>query len=59
VNPTADPETIKAAYKALAGKYHPDNQTTGNAEKARRVIAAYEVLGDAAKRKAYDRNIGV
>ena len=57
VSPHADPETIRAAFKALAGKYHPDNQTTGNPEKARRVIAAYEVLGDAARRKAYDRTI--
>ena len=53
----ADPETIRAAFKALAGKYHPDNQTTGNLEKARRVIEAYEVLGDAARRKAYDRTL--
>jgi hypothetical protein len=57
VNQSADPETIRAAFKALAGKYHPDNQATGNPEKARRVIAAYAVLGDPVKRKAYDRTL--
>lgn len=57
LHPQADPETVKAAFRALSMKYHPDNQTTGNTEKARRVIEAYEVLGDAGRRKAYDRTL--
>ena len=54
----ASDEDVKKAYKALARKYHPDlNQ--GNpqaAEQAFKAIGqAHEILGDAAKRAAYDQ----
>lgn len=54
---TAPPEVIRAAYRTLSKKYHPDHNP-GNKE-AIRIIqlinAAYEVLSDPAKREEHDR----
>lgn len=49
-------EIIKAAYKALAQKYHPDRNSS--LEAARLMIqinVAYETLSDFSKRDTYDR----
>ena len=47
---------IKAAYRQMARKYHPDvNKSPDAAGKFREATAAYEVLSDAEKRKMYDR----
>lgn len=53
----ADIAVIKAAYKALAQKYHPDkNPDNPNAQKIMQVInKAYEVLSDPIKRAEHDR----
>lgn len=52
----APPEVIRAAYKTLSQKYHPDRN--GNNENAIRIIqminTAYEVLSDPAKRREHD-----
>ena len=53
---SATPEQIKAAYRRLARKYHPDvNKSKGAAGKFKEATAAYEVLSDQEKRKMYDR----
>lgn len=53
----AEDVVIRAAYKALAQRYHPD-KWTGNKEEANRrmqeINEAYGVLSDSSKRKQYD-----
>lgn len=59
VSQTAPAEVIKAAYKTLAQKYHPD-RNPGDADAARimRIInEAYEILSDPIKRAEYDKLI--
>lgn len=56
VEEQADEEQIKRAYRKIARKYHPD-LNPGNQEaeeKFKAAAEAYEILGDAAKRKEYD-----
>lgn len=52
----APPEVIRAAYKTLCQKYHPDRN--GNSADALRVIqiinTAYTVLSDPEKRREHD-----
>lgn len=56
VDPTADAETIKKAYRQLVRQYHPDAQKApGTALLFRQVQEAYEVLSDPVMRGAYDR----
>jgi len=52
---TADDKAIKTAYRRLARKHHPD-VAKGKDSPARfqEIAEAYEVLGDAEKRKRYD-----
>jgi curved DNA-binding protein len=52
----ADFDTVDRIYRFLAKKYHPDNQTTGNAEKFNLLATAYKILSDPEKRAAYDAN---
>ncbi len=52
----AGAEDIKAAYKRLAKKYHPDvNKEKGAEEKFKEIQHAYDVLGDEAKKNQYDQ----
>ena len=53
---TASQKEIKAAYRKLARKHHPDvNQGDKSAEgRFKEINEAYEVLGDPEKRKKYD-----
>ena len=57
VSPRASQETIEAAYKSLVKKHHPD--VGGNTVMMQQITAAYSVLKDPAKRRQYDRTIGV
>jgi molecular chaperone DnaJ len=50
---TATDKEIARAYRKLAKQYHPDAHP-GSDERFKEISAAYEVLGDAAKRKEYD-----
>ena len=55
VDPAAAPEAIAAAYRRKARLLHPDVFGTGDATAFMRLRLAYDVLGDAARRAAYDR----
>ncbi len=60
VHPAADREVIRAAYRRLAAKYHPDVSTLPDAaDKMRQLNEAYEVLSDPDRRAVYDRSRGV
>lgn len=52
----ASPEVVKAAYKSLMQRYHPDRNPDNPeiAERASQIIQAYEVISDLTKRAAYD-----
>jgi hypothetical protein len=55
VDPSADTEVIKAAYRALARKYHPDVNNDPKAEEIFKLISeAYETIGDSSNRREYD-----
>src|SRR5262252_31730 len=56
VGKTAKPAEIKAAYRKLARKYHPDaNKGDSSAEERFKEISeAYSVLSDEKRRKEYD-----
>lgn len=55
----ADARQIKAAYRSMAKRFHPDtNQgSEAAAELFRQLSEAYRVLGDEELRKSYDKNI--
>jgi len=56
VKPDASEADIKAAYRKLARKYHPDkNKEAGAEEKFKAINEANEVLRDKEKRDAYDQ----
>jgi len=57
VLPSAEIDVIKAAYKALARKYHPDTFDGDKAYASKRmqeINDAFGVIGDPEKRKKYD-----
>lgn len=53
----ADEKEVKTAYRKLARKYHPDVNPNDKAAEARfkEISEAYDVIGDAEKRKLYDQ----
>jgi len=58
VVPSAEDIVIKAAYKALAQRYHPD-RNPGSAEAAAKMAEineAYSLLSDTVQRRTYDKS---
>lgn len=57
VNRDSGAEEIKRAFRRLAKTHHPDHNANDPRAKERfaEVNAAYEILGDAEKRRAFDR----
>jgi curved DNA-binding protein CbpA len=54
LSPRADQTTIQRVFRHLAKRYHPDNQESGDAERFKQVMDAFEVLSDPARRAKYD-----
>ena len=50
---SATDKEITRAYRKLAKQFHPDTNS-GSEERFKEISAAYDVLGDEAKRKEYD-----
>jgi hypothetical protein len=58
VSRSAPPDVIRAAYKALCQRYHPDRNRSPDAPRIMRLVnEAYAVLGDPPRRAAYDREL--
>lgn len=55
VSQTASGEEIKKAFRARAKKLHPDLAGKGTESRMRKLLAAYEVLSDPARREKYDQ----
>jgi curved DNA-binding protein len=57
VTRTATDDQIKKAFRKLAREFHPDvaKDKKRAEERFKEINEAYEVLGDPAKRKKYDR----
>src|SRR5690348_14804746 len=56
VSKTASQDEVRKAFRKLARQYHPDVAKDKKAAEAKfkEINEAYEVLGDAEKRKQYD-----
>ena len=56
VSASASQDEIKKQYRKLASKHHPDKNPSDAkaAERFKEISEAYQVLGDAARRKQYD-----
>jgi hypothetical protein len=57
ISPNAEPSTIHRVYRFLAGRLHPDNPGTGDAEKFLLLKQAFDVLSDPERRAEYDANL--
>jgi DnaJ domain len=58
--PGVDHEKLKAKFRALAKRTHPDvnADSQGTAERFKEFNSAYEILGDPARRATYDLALG-
>ncbi|MES2187122.1 MAG: DnaJ domain-containing protein [Pseudomonadota bacterium] len=59
VSPHASPAVVRAAFKSLMQRWHPDKHPDDSALAARaaQIVQAYEVLSDADRRAAYDAQL--
>ncbi len=56
VTSSASPAEVRSAYRRLAKAYHPD-YSGGDSKPFQQIQEAYAVLGDPAKRKAYENTL--
>jgi len=54
LSPNASFETIERTFRFHAKRFHPDAGSSGNTEKFKQLLSAYETLKDPQKRAAYD-----
>lgn len=57
VSPKASSEVIRAAYKSLMQRYHPDKNALESTARAPSIALAYDVLSNPDKRLAYDQEL--
>lgn len=57
ISQNASDEVIKAAYRSLVKKYHPDAGIEKDSESFKLVEQAFNILSDQEKRKAYDEEL--
>ncbi len=55
VTPQDTAESIKLSYRRLAKQYHPDLHGKDSSEQMRQINAAYALLGEPQRRRAYDQ----
>ncbi len=54
VSPNASQETIERMFRYFAQRYHPDRESTGDVDRFRQIVKAYETLKEPESRAAYD-----
>ncbi|MBC7619090.1 MAG: J domain-containing protein [Candidatus Saccharibacteria bacterium] len=61
VSPKASAEVIRAAYKSLMQRHHPDKQGAAapSGDRATHIAQAYSVLSDPGQRAAYDQTLAL
>src|SRR5688572_28671447 len=61
LEPYEDIEAVKASFRKLARKYHPDINPGNPAfeEKFKEINEAYDILSDAEKKARYDQSLRV
>ncbi|MFP4307790.1 MAG: DnaJ domain-containing protein [Desulfococcaceae bacterium] len=58
ITPETSADDIRAAFRRLAKRYHPDGNEDGDDARFRDVAEAYQVLSDPDKRRRYHRDGG-
>jgi molecular chaperone DnaJ len=56
IEPNADATALRRAWRRLAVRWHPDRAGHAATATFQKILAAYTVLSDPAKRAAYDRS---
>ena len=54
ISPHADADTIHRVYRYLAGRLHPDNPESGDADRFRLLKIAFDTLSNRSRRAEYD-----
>ena len=54
ISPNASQETVERMFRYFAQRYHPDRQSTGDVDRFRQIVKAYDTLKEPESRAAYD-----